>query len=191
MDPVCVATGNPNKFYEASQICEQLGIPIEQADVHFDEIQHTDVAIITTAKAKSAYGAVGRPVVVNDSYWEIPALGGFPGAYMKDVAKWLSAEDFLNLMRNKDDKSIVLHECVAFYDGHEVQLFSHKRLGHFVSRPRGSSLPDFTKVVEIEGDGMTISEVFDSGEWSVTSDRHKHWHDFGLWYVNEYIPNKK
>ena len=50
-----------------------------------DEIQHHDPLKITEAKVKSAYEKAGQPVVVNDSSWEIPVLGGFPGGYMKDV----------------------------------------------------------------------------------------------------------
>lgn len=182
-----VATGNENKFYEASKICEGLGIQIEQAKLNIDEIQHHDAGAITEAKVKSAYAILKQPVVVNDSYWEIPALGGFPGAYMKDVAGWLSTQDFLNLMKDKNDKSILLNECVAFYDGETLQLFFHKRPGHFIDTPRGKSDPSFARVVEIEGDGMTISEVFDGGEWSVTNDRHKHWYDFAKWYKEIYM----
>ena len=72
---------------------------------------------ITEAKVKLAYEKVDLPVVVNDSSWEIPALGGFPGCYMKDVANWFTAEDFLALMKDKNDRRIILHDVVAYFDG--------------------------------------------------------------------------
>lgn len=182
-----IATGNANKFYEATQIFDSLNIPVTQAKIDVDEIQHKDHVAITEAKARSAYDVVKAPVVVNDSFWDIPALGGFPGAYMKDVADWLMADDFLNLMRDKEDKRIILHECTAFYDGETLKTFVHDRPGHFVPEPKGSSPPSFVKVIEIEGDGKTISEVFDDGNWEVTPQKHAHWYKVAEWYATQYV----
>ena len=179
-------TGNKNKFYEASSVCKSLGIDLEQVTVDAHEIQHDNHKKVTEEKAKSAYRILKRPVVVNDSHWSIPALGGFPGAYMKDVSGWLSTQDFLNLMRDKDDKRILLNECVAFYDGSTLQTFVHERVGHFVDYPKGKSDPSFVRVVEMEGEGMTVAEVLDMGNWEITNERYKHWYNFAMWYAKKY-----
>ena len=89
-----LVTGNPRKIEEATATLSQYDIAVEIIDLDIDEIQHRDPLKITEAKVRTAYEKVGKPVVVNDSNWEVPALGGFPGGYMKDIAHWLTPEDF-------------------------------------------------------------------------------------------------
>ena len=183
MSNVIFVTGNANKFYEASHICERYGITLEQQVFDIDEIQSHDPLKIVEAKVQSAYEHAQSPVVVNDSSWEIPALGGFPGGYMKDVTSWLSTEDFMNLMAPKADKRILLHESVAYYDGKTLTTFTFTRGGKFVDDPRGNSLPTFSRLVQMDTDDMTISEIFDKGDWDTESeDEYKHWFDFAKWY---------
>jgi len=184
MNKIIFATGNDNKFYEASAIGNTFDVTLEQKKIDIDEIQHHDSSEITKAKVKDAWTALGAPVIVTDHSWSIPALGGFPGGYMKDITAWLSEDDFLALMVKKEDKRIFLEEVIAYYDGETLKVFTHKRQGHFVDKPKGKSIPSFSKVVEMEGEGMTISEVFDKGNWDTDfPDRYKSWYDFYKWYV--------
>ncbi len=186
MSNVFFVTGNANKFYEASQICKNFDIELIQKTIDIDEIQHHDSLKIAEAKARRAYECAGEPVVVNDSSWEIPALGGFPGGYMKDVTSWLATKDFQLLMSDKDDKRIFLHEVVVYCDESSLNVFTFRRLGYFLDIPRGNSLPSFSKLVQMESDDMTISEIFDKGEWDTSSpDEYKHWYDFAKWYKEE------
>lgn len=183
MSNVLFATGNASKFYEASTICKGFDIMLEQGPIDIDEIQHHDSIKITEAKVKSAFDLLKCPVVVNDSSWSIPALGGFPGGYMKDVTAWLSTEDFQALMRDKEDKRIFLREVVAYYDGNDLNIFTHERTGYFLSEPQGKSLPSFARLVQMESDDKTISQIFDAGNWSTKKvDEYKHWYDFAGWY---------
>ena len=85
MKQITFVTGNSRKFEEASSVLQQYGVTVEQLQLDIDEIQHHDPLEITKAKACAAYQKAGRPVVVNDTSWKIPALNGFPGGYMKDV----------------------------------------------------------------------------------------------------------
>lgn len=185
--PLAIATGNASKFYEATEIFKLLDVAIEQTPVDIDEIQHHDPIKIVESKVKSAYDVLKRPVAVNDSFWDIPALGGFPGGYMKDVSEWLSTQDFMNLMKDKDDKRIILHECMGFYDGETLKLFLHDRPAHFVDQARGESPPSFGRIVQLDDEDRTISQMFDMKQWPVNPERHKHWHDLAEWYVNEYL----
>ena len=178
-------TGNKHKFYEGSKVCSEFGIELEQAVADIDEIQHHDPIKITIQKVKSAYDALQCPVVVSDHSWEIPALGGFPGGYMKDMNGWLKSEDFLLLMKDKQDKRVFLHEVVAYYDGDTLKTFEHTRPGHFLDEPHGVSGPSFARVVEIEGDGMSISEVFGKGNWETKEEHQKAWYDFAKWFKNK------
>lgn len=184
-------TGNTSKFYEASSVCKEFGIELTQTTADIDEIQHHDPITITKAKAESAFRAMGRPIVVNDSSWSIPAYNGFPGGYMKDVTSWLSTEDFIYLMKNKPDKRIILTETVVYMDEHNTEFFVYKRTGQLIDEPRGKSLPTFTRILVMDGEDMTVSQVFDQGNWEIIEERYKHWYDFARWYRNVYLSNAK
>ena len=134
-----------------------------------------------------AYEKAGQPVVVNDSSWEIPALGGFPGGYMKDVANWFTAEDFLALMKDKNDRRIILHDVVAYCDGDKLKVFTFDRYGVFVSEPRGEGVL-MNQVVSMEGSGgLTIAEEFAHrcNDKKIDPANFQHWQKFGSWFVNE------
>lgn len=185
MNQITFVTGNANKFYEASNICREYDIALEQSQLDIDEIQHHNPQKITEAKARAAYKMVGAPVVVNDSSWAIPALGGFPGGYMKDVAAWLNEQDFLALMKDKTDRSIILTEVVAYCDGTQTKLFTFQRHGTIIDAPRGTSPTSFNAVVVMDGDGMTIAEKLADKSRAVDVKNYQHWREFAEWYKKE------
>lgn len=186
MKHITFVTGNSRKFEEALLILRQYGVMVEQLQLNINEIQHHDPLEITKAKARAAYQKAGRPVVVNDTSWDIPALNGFPGGYMKDVCQWFSTEDFLALMRNKSDKTIIANDVVAYYDGKNLQVFTSRQPGYFIDQPRGKDEYSHHSVIVMSGnDERTIAEVFDAranGE-AVKADNYEHWQQFGEWFA--------
>lgn len=183
-----LVTGNPRKIEEATATLSQYDMVVDVINLDIDEIQHRDPLKITEAKVRAAYEKVGEPVVVNDSNWEVPALGGFPGGYMKDIAHWLTPEDFLALLRDKDDWQIILHDIVAYYDGHNLQTFIFDQSGKFVSPPRGKSGASVNKIIALDGNnGLTMSEVFDRRDQglAVETDTLQQWHQFAQWYITQ------
>lgn len=181
---ITFVTGNPEKIRDALHVSKEYGVVIEHVALDIDEIQHHDPLKIAEHKARSAYDILQKPVIVNDSFWSIPALGGFPGGYMKDVTSWFATEDFVALMRNKADKSITLTDINGYFDGETYRSFTTERPGRFVDKPRGKSGPSFARVVMMENDTITISEIFDEHERTVDSSRYKQWHDFLQWYMS-------
>ena len=182
---IIFVTGNQHKLEEAKAVLEDYDIAVEPLEIAIDEIQHHNPLKITEAKVRAAYEKAGKPVVVNDSSWEIPALGGFPGGYMKDIVNWLTAEDFLALMKSKNDKRIILHDVVAYYDGRELKIFTFEQSGVFVSEPhsKGTSM---NQVVSMEDSGgLTIAEEFalrhDGAE--INPSHFQHWQKFGEWFT--------
>lgn len=182
MNHVLFATGNSRKITEASATLAPFGIAVEPIDVAMDEIQHSDAAEIAKAKAKAAYEITGKPVVVSDTSWEIPALGGFPGGYMKDTSIWLQADDWLALMARHDDKRILCHEHVAYCDGTDVQHFVGTYEGHFITEARGRVDPyeSIEQVVVLYG-GKTMAEQLADGDIASAGEELKHWKLFGEW----------
>jgi XTP/dITP diphosphohydrolase len=181
------ATGNAEKVRDAQHACKDYDVDIVQLKVDIDEIQHHNPLKITEHKAKATYAQVQKPIVVNDSFWSIPALGGFPGGYMKDVNQWFETEDFVNLMKNKDDKTITLTDVNGYYDGKNYRAFKTIRHGRFIDKPRGNSGPSFARVVIMEDDDITISEIFDQSHRNIDSSRYAQWHAFLQWYSGPII----
>ena len=184
---ITFVTGNPRKLEEAKSVLKDYGIVVEPLQIDIDEIQHHDPLKITEAKVKSAHEKAGRPVVVNDSSWKIPALGGFPGGYMKDVVGWFTAEDFLALMKDKNDRRIILHDVVAYCDSDKLKVFRFDRDGVFVSEPRGEGV-SMNRVVSMEGSGgLTIAEEFAHrcNNKKIDPTNFQHWQKFGSWFVND------
>jgi len=183
MKQILFATGNARKIAEASDTLKAYNITVVPIKLTIDEIQHTDPAEITKAKARAAYAAAGKPIVVSDTSWEIPALGGFPGGYMKDIGAWFVAEDWLALMARHSDKTIYCHEHVAYYDGHELQHFVSSYKGTFIDEARGRVDPDesFERVVTLYG-GQTMAEQLAAGLVASAGESLDHWKQFGEWY---------
>ena len=182
---IAFITGNPHKLEEAKSVLKNYEIVVESLQFDIEEIQHYNPLEITKAKVRAAYEKVGQSVVVNDSSWEIPALGGFPGGYMKDVVNWFTAEDFLALMKDKNDRRIILHDVVAYFDGEQLELFIYDQTGVFINEPRGEGT-SMNQVVSMENSGgLTIAEEFalrhDGVE--INPSHFQHWQKFGEWFT--------
>lgn len=128
-------TGSQVKINFAKKQFENtnIEIEIENVNLNIDEIQSEDKFEITIDKAKKAYKILKSPLFVTDTFWEIPALNGFPGAYMKYINKWLTAEDFLNLMKDKKDRNIVSTDTIVYVDENGIKIFIDKMVGKFAN----------------------------------------------------------
>ena len=182
---IAFITGNPHKLEEAKSVLKNYEIVVESLQFDIEEIQHYNPLEITKAKVRAAYEKAGQSVVVNDSSWEIPALGGFPGGYMKDVVNWFTAADFLALMKDKNDRRIILHDVVAYFDGEQLELFIYDQTGVFINEPRGEGT-SMNQVVSMENSGgLTIAEEFalrhDGVE--INPSHFQHWQKFGEWFT--------
>jgi non-canonical purine NTP pyrophosphatase (RdgB/HAM1 family) len=178
MKAILFATQNHRKLGEARLACDMFDIKIEQVKLEFDEIQSIDPKNISLHKAESAYLLVNKPVVVTDTFWNIPALNGFPGGYMKHITEWFETDDFLNLMKDKKDKSVSFTESIVYKDAKQTKVFSKEYWGKFVDIPRGTGNP-MENVVEFEG--HTLGERREQGGYSHKPEEYI-WYDFAKWY---------
>lgn len=178
------ATGNVQKFNLGKIAFDKQGIDLEQVFIDIDEIQGEDPEIILADKAKKAFAVVGAPVIVSDDSWSIPALNGFPGAYMKSMNHWLQPEDFINLMKDKDDRTIYLDQRLAYIDHDGIVTFDKRLTGVVVKTPKGETGPPASRVIELENDGMTISELFDAGIANRKGARRDAWKDAAVWFAS-------
>lgn len=177
MKTILFVTGSERKIGEARLACEPSGIEVIDLAYDIDEIQSTDPLKISEHKAREAYRQVEQPVVVADTFWSIPALSGFPGAYMKDVAGWFSESDFLNLLQPYDDRRVSFTESITYYDGDDTKFFTREFWGIIVEpRGTGNSIENIA-----EFDGKTLGERRTEGGYSHDPDDYV-WGDFAKWY---------
>lgn len=146
-----------------------------------DEIQDHDPIKITKKKAKDAYSQIKAPLIVNDAFWSIPALNGFTGGYMKDITEWFDAQDFINLMRDKRDKSILITDCIVYVDEDGMKVFSKKISCEFTLQPKGEG-NSIEKVVVLNG--KTLAEYHGDGELS-EKPNELIYYEFAKWYSHK------
>lgn len=139
--PIAFVTGNKDKFRYLQQSFDHFDIILEQLELPVDEVQSNDPSYIAQKKAKEAFTlAGGGPVIVNDAFWNILALKGFPGAYMSPLMQWLQPDDFLKLLEGHSDRTIVLTDSYAYYDGERLKVFSKEHMGAILQEPKGEGL---------------------------------------------------
>lgn len=191
MQPIIFASGNPEKRAIAQQACDAANVPLECISLEIDEIQGEDPTIITRNKAERAFEVYGNPIVVSDDSWSIPALKGFPGPYMKSINHWFTPEDFLRLMDGISDRSVYIHQFLAYFDGVEYRLFSRDIPGVIAMEAHGKrGKAPIMNVVKLDVDeGKTLAEVFEQPEAALRrryETRHDAWHDLVEWYKDKH-----
>ena len=189
MKTINFATSNMEKLLLAQTVADKAGIKIKQVKLAIDEIQGEEPEIIVRDKVKKAYDMFSGPVVVSDDTWDIPALKGFPGPYMKSIKHWFDPDDFIRLMTGVKDRRAILHQFLAYYDGKQIVVFKNDIPGKIINEARGKNLrsPN-TMVTVLDADnGKTIAEIFELGEEAVLEryrNRNDVWHEFIDWYRN-------
>jgi XTP/dITP diphosphohydrolase len=174
---IVFVTGNKRKVAEAEDACKSYGIVIKQSVLEIDEIQSDNPTKISEHKAREAFKLIQVPLVVTDTFWCVPALNGFPGAYMKDVSRWLSPDDFIQLMENKTDKSIMFSENIVYIDKEQIKHFTKIFTGKIVP-PRGIG-ESIEQVAEFNG--ATLGEQREKGGFGYAAEDYV-WSDFAKWF---------
>lgn len=116
-------TGNKVKFAYAKEKLKKYGIELVQIKLDIPEIQSNEKFEIAIDKAKKAYGLLKEPLFVTDAFWEIESLNGFPGAYMKYINDWLSADDFINLMKAHKNRYARVTDSIVYIDKKGIKKY--------------------------------------------------------------------
>jgi non-canonical purine NTP pyrophosphatase (RdgB/HAM1 family) len=181
MKTIILATTNNRKIGEAKLACRQFDIKVKPMAININEIQSTSFKEIAQDKARKAFELIHKPIVVTDTFWEIPALNGFPGGYMKDVADWFAPEDFINLIQNKKDQRIAFRETLAYQDNNQVKIFTQKYWGNISNKPRGVG-NSIEKIACFNG--YTLGERREQKKFSHETKDYI-WFKFARWYSSE------
>jgi non-canonical purine NTP pyrophosphatase (RdgB/HAM1 family) len=188
MSKLFFATGNTEKFRIAEAACKALGFGLDQAVLEVDEIQGEDSEVIALDKANRAFQALRAPVVINDDSWAIPGLNGFPGPYMKSVAHWLSAQDFLNLTRSLSDRRTILSQIIVYQDAHGTHTIKNEFTNTLLTEARGNYGTSWQKIVTVPSDnGLSVAEAYDKGASLRGREVTAGWDQFAKWYSETHL----
>lgn len=164
-------TSNANKWHEAQRI---LGYAIERVELDLPELQAENVADIALAKAREAYARLGRPVIVEDAGFELLALGGFPGPFIKYWEKLGGLESLCRAADGLADRRAraVCALGVCSEEGSHVVEGSVE--GLLALHPRGKSGFGWDAVFVPKGEGRTFGEMT-AAEKDGYSHRRRAW----------------
>lgn len=175
-------TGNQGKFKTAEFMLQSFGLELEQKPLDITEIQAETIEEVALDKAKKAFNQVKEPLFISDSGWTILALKGFPGPYMKYINDWFDPEDFLNLMKGKEQRDITLRQVIVFFDENQTKTFTFNSPGKILDKVTGSSGRSTDRIVSLSKSGRSIAEEKEQtvGGFFLEGEE-KLWQDFGKW----------
>jgi len=172
-------TTNIDKINSARRNLTPFGIEFKEQKLELIEIQSESIKDIALHKAKQAFEIIKEPLLVSDHGWSITALNGFPGAYMKYMNQWLSSQDFLNLMNDHSDKSIIKLEVICYIDNINLKMFTSEIPGKFIDEMRGEGYPAMSVVSQLPS-GKSVAECTQEG--INPYENNPIWEDFAIWY---------
>ena len=154
-------TSNMGKAREAAVF---LGREVAVKDVDVPEIQSLDFAEVARAKAIVAAGALGVPVLVEDSGLAVDAWGGFPGPLTKWIARGEAGQDGLaKMLDGFSDRSAEAVSVLAVarpgQGAHDVVVAEGRVRGSIALHPRGTSGFGWDVLFIPEGASRTWAEM--------------------------------
>lgn len=179
-------TGSKVKASIASGIMSEFGIKLVKINMETPEIQSFDGKEVCEFSAKYIAKKLKKPVVKTDVSYSIPALNGFPGAFVKFVNIWFTPNDLLKLMAGKNNRNVEITEylCYAKPNG-KVITFLHKQKGRIaekaVENNKGST---FDKVLIREGFDVAQNLLSEEDLKQFFHENCTAWKDLGR-YINK------
>ncbi len=162
-----LVTGNVGKVTQTRQY---LSVPITHEALDLPEIQSLDAIEVVTAKAQSAFAALGKPVLVEDTTFTMPQYGRLPGTFIKFFLEDIGPEGLCRLADADPQRSAIgtVHYALAYKnpDGEncEVKIFTGSITGTVSQAPAGNN-------------GFGWDSVFipagESEPWATFSDEKK------------------
>jgi XTP/dITP diphosphohydrolase len=182
MITVTYITGNASKFHNADAFFKGHKLNIAQAKLKLNEIQANTGEDVALHKARDAFKLIHQPIFVNDASWNIPALNGFPGPYMKYIVSWFSASDILQLMHDKADRTIILRDIIVYTDGTNEKIFTNEVRGIILEKPDHTTYDRafIDKLVSLSDDGRSIAS-HNTAHGTFTQNELPLWDEFVTW----------
>lgn len=154
-------TGNQGKIREFERI---LGQRLTSSNIELDEIQALDTKEVCRRKAEAAYKALGCPVLVDDTGFELAALGGFPGALVTWAIGSGTTAILHRMLPNLSDDSASVVTAIGYASEAGIYVFSGRLDGTVIASPRGTNGFGFDEVFIPKGKTKTFAEMDDDAK---------------------------
>jgi XTP/dITP diphosphohydrolase len=152
------ATGNSNKFQEASSILSDADVALRQHAFRHREIRSDSLEEIAKESVEAAFRETKAPVFVEDSGFFIDGLKGFPGTYSAWALDKVGLDGILRLMEGIEGRGAVFRACIAFHDGETVHVFTGGCKGSVAEEKRGEGGFGYDPIFVPEGHAQTFAE---------------------------------
>lgn len=173
-------TGNEGKWKTAQNVLGQYGIELERKKIETPEIQAMAVEEVAAFSAEYAAREIGQPVIVTDVGYYISALNGFPGPFIKFLNQTLSSEDVLGLMRQHDDRRVIIRECLAYAaPGQKTKAFTSEQYATLARKARGNG-STIDNILVLKGFKATVGSTPKDSLEGYWANKLNHYHEFGL-----------
>lgn len=157
MKKVIMVTGNLGKWKIASDIFKKYNVELLHKKMDTPEIQSHDVEEVSKYSAEYAAKKLNKPIIKSDVGYYIEALNGFPGPFLRYINDYLSSEEILRLMEDKENRVIYLKECLTFAtpNGNIKQFLNIEKAT--ISKKAMGSGTTFDRIVIFKGDSLPKS----------------------------------
>ncbi len=180
---LAVVTSNANKAREVEAYFAGV-LEVEHVALECPEFRHTDIREIARGKAKFAYDALARPLIVDDTGLFIEALGGFPGPCAAYVHDTIGNSGILKLMEGVENQSARFETAIAFAREDGIRIFRGVLPGAIVA-PQGEEGFGYDPIFAC--DGRTLAQM-PLSEKSRISHRARALEAFRVWVMQERAP---
>jgi inosine triphosphate pyrophosphatase len=153
------ATGNDNKFTEASRVLGEL----ERLNIDTIEPQTLDLVEITQAKVDQIKQHTTKPFFCEDVSLFIDDINGFPGPFVKYFLKQLGADLIAQYFYASPARSVC---TVGYFDGQTTHILQGVTHGRIVV-PRGEGW-GFNAIFEEEETQKTLAELHEKRVYAYT-----------------------
>jgi XTP/dITP diphosphohydrolase len=119
---IVFVTSNRGKIASAKKELKNI-IEVIPFHAELTEPRSDDIRKIAKAKALEAYNITKKPCIAMDTGFFIDELNGFPRAYVNPVLETIGIEGIMKLMDGVKNRNCEFRECIAYYDGDEINFF--------------------------------------------------------------------
>lgn len=163
-----IASSNKNKLAEF----EAMGLSVLPGK-SVEEIQDKDPYVVVTEKAKQAFAEnSSQPTLVEDTSFEVDALDGLPGPFVKFFLGERYQREALCKSLPVENRGVTMRTLLGIFDGEEVHIREGVTRGIIANNPTGPATFAFDDIFIPEGSSKTYAQMTLT-EKNKTSSRKK------------------
>lgn len=171
-----LVTGNHNKLLEAERI---LGYCPAAEDIDLPEIQSLDLLEVLRAKGAEAWNRLKVPIVVEETGFDLDALGGFPGPLVKWMLEAVGAEGIARTAHALGNPKATARCGLLYRDSAGEIIAQGETPGSLVLEPRGAGGFGWDSVFVPQGLEATCAEL-EPTEKDQLGHRGRAWRALGI-----------